>query len=177
VYYKGLETICDTVLLLNNLGYNCICNVAGISENDLIVKIVKKRMKQDFPLKHINFLGKISSDILIKYMLMADCFVMSSHIENSSNSLCEAMLLGMPCIATNAGGTNSILSNRIDGILVQSGDCYSMAAGVLEYHKDKKLAITYGKNARLKSLNRHSHQKIINDLLNIYNSIIANKKQ
>ena len=174
VYYKGLETICDTIILLNNLGFNCICNIAGLDENDLIVKIIKKRMKFNFPLNSINFLGKIDTNTLINQMLQADCFIMSSNIENSSNSLCEAMLLGMPCIATNAGGTFSILENRIDGILVQPGDSYSIAASILELYHDKKLSVIFGKNAREKALNRHKHDTIVNDLLNIYGTIIKN---
>lgn len=42
---------------------------------------------------------------------------MPSHIENSPNNLCEAMILGMPCIATDAGGTSTLLSNMKDGLL------------------------------------------------------------
>jgi glycosyltransferase involved in cell wall biosynthesis len=172
VYYKGLETLIDSILLLKNLGYSCYCNIAGVYDNDLIVKIIKRRMNNDFPFQNINFLGKINSNNLINVMLEANCYVMSSHIENSSNSLCEAMLIGMPCIATNAGGTNSLLENRKDGILVQPGDSYSIAAGILEIYQDKNMAVKFGNNARLKSINRHSHIKIINDLLSIYNTVL-----
>ncbi len=173
VYYKGLETICDTILLLNTYGYNCIWNVAGINPTDLIVSVVKKRLKQEYPHKSINFLGKLSTIELLDKMLKANCFVMASHIENSSNSLCEAMLIGMPSIATNAGGTSSIMTHRIDGILVQPGDCFSLAAAIIELFQNKELAICIGKNARTKSLNRHSKEKIINDLLNTYNTILS----
>ncbi len=173
VYYKGLETICDTILLLNTYGYNCIWNIAGINPTDLIVSVVKKRLKQEYPHKSINFLGKLSTSELLDNMLRANCFVMASHIENSSNSLCEAMLMGMPSIATNAGGTSSIMTHRNDGILVQPGDCFSLAAAIIELFQNKELAIYLGKNARIKSLNRHSKEKIINDLLNTYNTILS----
>lgn len=173
VYYKGLETICDTVILLHKYGYKCIWNVAGISQSDLIVNVIKRRLKNEFPYESINFLGKISTNDLINHMLNASCFVMASHIENSSNSLCEAMLMGMPSIATNAGGTNSILTHRNNGILVQPGDCFSLAAAIIELYQNKELAVIYGKNSRIKSLNRHSKEKIISDLIETYNAILA----
>jgi glycosyltransferase involved in cell wall biosynthesis len=163
------------VLVLINLGYNCTWNVAGVSENDLIVKIVKKKFGKKFPTNNIKFLGKLSEENLLIQMLKADCFVMPSNIENSSNALCEAMLLGMPCIATNAGGTNSILKHRIDGILVQIGDSTALASGVLELFKDQQFSKMLGKNARSNALNRHSKDKVVSDLLNTYHLILSSK--
>ena len=50
-------------------------------------------------------------------MLKSDIFVSASHIENSPNNVAEAMILGMPCIATFAGGTSSYIEDNKNGIL------------------------------------------------------------
>jgi glycosyltransferase involved in cell wall biosynthesis len=108
---------------------------------------------------------------LIEKLKEAHIYIMPSHIENSSNSLCEAMILGMPCIATYAGGTGSILKDGEEGILIQDGDPWAMAGAILELYRNKELSIKYGINARNRALKRHDKNKIVNDLLEIYKNI------
>jgi glycosyltransferase involved in cell wall biosynthesis len=173
VYYKGLETISDTILLLKRNGYKCIWNLAGIGENDLIVKVERKRLGKKFPEDSLRFLGKMSANELIVKMKESDCYIMTSNIENSSNSLCEAMLLGMPCIATNVGGTSSMIRDSFDGFLVQSGDSFSLVAMILKICKDESLATKLGVNAKKSASKRHSQETIVNSLIETYKKIIS----
>jgi glycosyltransferase involved in cell wall biosynthesis len=171
--YKGLETVCSSInLLINNKKLNIKCQVAGLHENDLIVKVVKKKLKDVFPKDNIISLGKLNEVQLVESMLRADIFVLPSHIENSPNSLCEAMMLGMPCIATHAGGSNSLLEDAKEGILIQAGDPWSMAGAILEMYNNYDIAIQYGQNARKRALARHDPQKITNGLIDIYEKVI-----
>ena len=52
----------------------------------------------------IEFLGRLSAEGMKQAYLDANVFVMPSTIENSPNSLGEAMLLGVPCVAADVGG-------------------------------------------------------------------------
>ena len=49
--------------------------------------------------------------------LEADVFLLPSQSENSPNSLGEAMLLGLPCVASNAGGIPDMLADGQEGLL------------------------------------------------------------
>ena len=100
---------------------------------------------------------------------------MPSHIENSPNNLCEAMLLGMPCITTLAGGSDSILINKKEGLVIQDGDPWSMAGAVLELRNNWSEALIYGQKAREHALKRHDINSIIKSLLQTYQTIIENK--
>ncbi len=170
--YKGFETICYTLNLLNKNGCNIEWRVAGLVDADSIVKVVKRKLGKGYPKKGLVFLGNLNASELINKMLEADLYVMPSHIENSPNSLCEAMILGMPCISTFAGGTNSLLYDKKEGILIQDGDPWSMAGAVLELLEDYESAIIYGKRARERALVRHNKNKIVKELTQIYNEII-----
>jgi glycosyltransferase involved in cell wall biosynthesis len=97
---------------------------------------------------------------------------MASHIENSPNNLCEAMILGMPCVATFAGGTASMLKDGAEGVLVQDGDPWVMAGAILELINDNNKAVLFGKNARERALVRHNKTTIVSELLASYDSII-----
>lgn len=172
-FYKGFETICLALHELNKLGVYCEWRVAGISYNDLIVKVVKKKLKNSFPNKNLKLLGRLVGDDLIKKMLEADIYVMPSHIENSPNNLCEAMILGMPCIATFAGGTGSLLRDGHEGILIQDGDPWAMAGATLELRENYERAVVLGRNARQSALKRHDKEKITNDLIRTYDTILT----
>ena len=102
----------------------------------------------------------------------ANIYCQVSHIENSPNSLCEAMLVGKPIVATFAGGTSSLLENMKEGLLVQEGDFYSIAGAIKEFVTNHVLANECAKNARLKAIKRHDKKKIVNDLVTVYNRIL-----
>ena len=80
--------------------------ICGVSENEEIVKIIKKKYKKEVDFQDIEFLGKLTADNLVKQLCNSNFYIHPSYIENSPNSVCEAMALGMPVIATNVGGIN-----------------------------------------------------------------------
>lgn len=173
--YKGLETIFECKRILEEVlsNFKIIWKIAGIDSGDEIVYLLKKKYKMDLKKSGIQFLGQLQEDKLIDEMLDSDLFVHPSHVENSANSICEAMLLGMPVIATFAGGTASILEDKKEGLLVQEGDPLGMAGSIMELLNDKGRACYLGLNARNRAILRHNPKKVINDLLAIYSSIIS----
>lgn len=171
-YYKGFETICHTLSLLNAYGLDVEWRVAGISENSLITRIVKKFLKGTYPNKGLVLMGSLDEKQLVEKLQEAHIYVMTSHIENSPNNLCEAMILGMPCIATYAGGTGSLLTDNEEGILIQDGDPWAMAGAILELRNNPEKAIEMGRKARIRALERHNKENITNDLIAVYQEII-----
>lgn len=49
-------------------------------------------------------------------------FVLSSDFEGLSNALLEAMMMGIPCISTNCAGSDEVIVDGENGILVPVGD-------------------------------------------------------
>jgi glycosyltransferase involved in cell wall biosynthesis len=172
--YKGFETIIKTAqILTNETNLNFSWKVIGLNDNSTIVKIVEKWKKINCKAVNIELLGTMDEKQIIETMLDADMYIQTSHIENSSNSLCEAMILGMPIIASFAGGSNSILLDNTNNIFVQSGDPYSLAGSVLRILKDPSHAIMLGNKNRCIAMERHNKQNIINNLVNIYEIILS----
>ncbi len=171
--YKGIEVILYTAHLLDQYGLSYRWQIAGINNADEVIALALKSLKITQP-KNIVFLGKINEKELVNKLLTSHLYIMPSHIENSPNSLCEAMILGLPCIATDAGGTSSLLTNKVDGLLIQDGDPWSLAGSILEMYFDYDKALLYGKNARKKAKGRHDPEKIVNDLIEIYKATVKN---
>jgi glycosyltransferase involved in cell wall biosynthesis len=169
--YKGLETVLDCANLLdkNNVDYEW--RIAGLNADDETVRIAAKSTKRKIS-GNITFLGMLNENALVQALLLADIYVAPSHIENSPNSLCEAQILGLPCIATHAGGTSSLMEDSKEGILIQDGDPFAMAGAIMELAENYEKATEMSENARKKALIRHDPQIISNGLIDIYNSIL-----
>lgn len=175
-YYKGFETLCHALHLLNNMGYNVEWRVAGVSHSSEINVITKKYLRDDYPKRGLVLMGSLDEKGLVDSLLTSHMYVMPSHIENSPNNLCEAMILGMPCITTLAGGSDSILINKKEGLVIQDGDPWSMAGAILELKNNWDQAVQYGQQARKHALARHDRATIVNSLLETYQNIITNTK-
>lgn len=175
-YFKGFETLCHTLKLLHEQEMNIEWRVAGIDSDSLVYKITRREFGDSFPSHGLVLLGKVDAHTLTANMLESHLYVMPSHIENSPNSLCEAMLVGMPCIATFAGGTGSILRDGEDGILVQGGDPWALAGAIQELTLDPNKADQYGSAARKKALIRHDRNTVPKDLVSIYERVLADAK-
>jgi glycosyltransferase involved in cell wall biosynthesis len=170
--YKGLETILYAAQLLDELNIKFKWKIAGISSETKVAQLAFRKIKKPIS-KNIELLGSLNEDQLIYHMLQTHIYIMASHIENSPNNLCEAQILGIPCIATCAGGTATLMKDSEDGILIQDGDPYVLAGAIVELFNDPDKAKNYGQNARKKALLRHNPTKIADELIAIYNQLAS----
>ena len=60
------------------------------------------------------------------HAMVSDCamFVSSSDYEGQSNSMLEAMAMGLPCVCTDCpcGGARAVIKNGVNGLLIPVGD-------------------------------------------------------
>lgn len=101
----------------------------------------------------------------------AAMFVLSSDYEGISNSMLEAMVLGVPVIATDCpiGGSKMYIEDHVNGILVPVGDDQALLNAMLELAEDEELSRNISMAGRkLKDTNTVS--KIADRFLNIVDS-------
>ena len=77
----------------------------------------------------------------------AEMFVLSSNYEGLSNALLEAMMMGLPCISTDCAGSNEVIKNGINGLLVPIKNSFSLSSAIEKLIKDKELASQLSINA------------------------------
>ena len=171
--FKGLETICYALSLLISTGVDIEWRVAGVKENSDFVQIVKRKLKNNYPDHGLLLLGSVKEEELIRRMREAHVYVSPSHQDNSPNALCEATMIGMPCVSTCAGGSSSILKDGLTGIVVQDGDPWAMAGAVLELIENRQKAVQYATAARAEAIQRHNKQTIVDNLINIYKRVLS----
>ena len=93
----------------------------------------------------------------------ASLYVLSSDFEGISNSLLEAMAVGMPVVSTDhsPGGARFLIKNGESGLLVPVGDAVRFAEALNRFANDEAFAMQCGKNAS-DVLVRFSPEVIIN---------------
>ena len=175
--YKGMETLIETMQILVNMGKKIRWRVCGLKEGDGLIQLLQKKYKKNLSSLGIDLLGRVNPETLINELLEADVFVHPSHIDNSPNSVCEAMLVGTPVLATYAGGTPSLLENNREGLLVQPGDPYAMAGAILDLQQRPDIAAQMAQAAKSRAQQRQDPQQIVQSLLDIYQHILEKERE
>ena len=174
-FYKNVDMIYETCIVLekfsNNLNFKW--RVGGITYNDITPKIMSKKKINP---QNLCLLGKLGAEEIVSELLNANVFVYPSAIENSPNAVEEAMLAGLPIIATYAGGLSTIIENNVTGILVNEGDPYVLAGAIVEMLENYDEGIYMGLNARKTALDRHNPQTVVNEFLNVYKVVLDEQK-
>lgn len=169
--YKGFETILGAAELLKERGIQFEWNIIGAIP-EKIKRISEKYTgfrSEKYPLI---FRGLLDEYKICDILKESDIYIQTSHIENSPNSLCEAMLVGVPSIASYVGGTPSLLEDGVTGLFYQDGDIFSLAGRICELVNNPRFAESLGRNARTTALKRHDKMTISHNLVNIYSEII-----
>lgn len=169
--YKGLETVYQTSELLTNNKVNFEWRIIGIDQNSISARLERRylSLNKKVPVK---LLGGKRVNELLNELQKANILVHPSHIDNSPNSVCEAMLLGIPIITTCAGGIPSLIEDKKSGYLIQDGDPWAMAGTIMEVIKNYNEAIALGENAKNIAKKRHNSDSIFNYILNTYKTLI-----
>ncbi len=177
---KGVHYLFETVYLLKKRYPDIKLYIAGenIMTNSKIrkngyTKYLQKLIQKYHIQENIIYTGILTANQMKERLLKTHIFILPSAIENSSNSLGEAMLLGMPCIATNTGGTEDMLKHKTEGFLYSYTEPEVCAEYVTQYFENEQLAMDYGKNARETAQKRHNKKNNANTIIKIYNELIT----
>lgn len=130
-------------------------------------KLIKKYNLQD----SVVFTGLLNEKQLVNQLLKSHVFVQTSSLENSSNSLGEAMLIGMPCVASYVGGTSDMIKDKEEGLLYPFTSTEMLAKYIIDIFDDDNLAVKLGTNAKNHAVETHSVINNVNQMIKIYEEV------
>ncbi|MDB9466819.1 glycosyltransferase family 4 protein [Dolichospermum circinale] len=102
-----------------------------------------------------------------------DVFVHASDQEPFGIVIIEAMALGKPVIAGNAGGPTEIITDGVNGLLTAYDDAQALTEAILRYLDDQEFAQSAGIAARQRAL-QFSTQRYAQNFINTIGSIMPN---
>lgn len=129
-----------------------------------------------FGIKHeevnVRLMGVGSAEQIKEALLSATAYVHPSYIDNASNSLCEALMSGVPAVSTYTGGLPSVIDDGKTGFLVPTNDPFQMAYMMKWLHENEQDNIIMGQRAREAALMRHDRAQIVDTVLSVYDEIL-----
>jgi len=119
------------------------------------------------------FTGQIGHDDTVRYYREANVFVFPSvWNEPFGIPVVEAMASGTPVVATRSGGIEEIIEDGRSGLLAERGSAGELARGMMRLLEDGALREQVVQNGRKRVKDVFSFDRIAEDLLARYESII-----
>ncbi len=157
---------------LYTTGYDLLRNdINYIIRQSSYQKYLRKLIKKYGLENNISFLGTLSEHEMKDMFLKAHVFISPSLLENSPNSVGEAMILGVPVVSSDVGGVKSMLTHNLEGFIYPYDEPYMAAYYIHKIFGDDSLANKLSKLAREKALVTHDPQKNNTELREIYKSV------
>lgn len=121
------------------------------------------------------FTGFLSEEKMAERCVKSHVYVLPSNIENSPNSLCEAMLMGVPSVASYVGGIPDLLESGSDGFLYPFDEPYMLAHRVMQIFADEQLAVKFSVKSKERARIRHDRNLNGATMYQIYMNIVKNR--
>ena len=106
-------------------------------------------------------------------MKASDVFVLNSETEGLSHVLLEAMAVGTPIVATNAGGNPEVIEDGVNGLLVPIGDQEKLKEAILRVLQDKESAGEFVKRSREKVARSFAWDVMVERTLDVFQAAIT----
>jgi len=176
--YKGFETLLEALSLLREAGETRVrARISGPVDRGSHWPALRRMTTRLGLADNVEWLGSIDAPEIVSEIEKASVFVQPSHIENESNVLIEAMLVGAPCVAARVGGIPSILRDGVDGLLYHDRDPYALAGALRTLLADPELASSLAASGREAAHRRHDPVSVADQLVEVYSSVIRDHDQ
>ena len=107
----------------------------GIEEDDRLREVGLSPEQRS----RLVYTGMVPREQVLYYHRLFTLEVLASTMEGLSQSLLEAMALGIPVIATNAAGNPDLISHGENGLLFEDGDIPELVGAIERMIRDEKL--------------------------------------
>jgi glycosyltransferase involved in cell wall biosynthesis len=112
--------------------------------------------------KRVYFLGFQNHDDVLEIMKEADLIVLPSIMEGNPRVLVEAMMVGLPVVATNVIGIKDMIKDRVTGYLVKEATPEALCEGMRYVITNKDFALKIAAAGRQFALSEFSKAQVLN---------------
>ena len=109
----------------------------------------------------------------LRFIKGADVAVMSSQEEGLGNTVLEALALGRPMVATNAGGIPEIIENDVNGILVERRDSHALAEGIIKMLGNPDAAARYIEAGHRTIRDKFTRERLVERTIDVYRELLS----
>lgn len=120
---------------------------------------------------HVTFLGEISREETIKLFAESAATVLNSNYEGLPFGVLMSFAVGTPAIATDIPGTNEVIENEVNGLLVKPQNQDELAEAIDKVLSANNLTKKLSEGGRTALQGKFSWETHVNNLETIFNSV------
>ena len=172
--FKGSECLLEAVAILKAAGMPDLhVRIAGVPAGSQVDQFYRSRARALGLVDGVSWTGPISGARLADELAHCHVFVYPTHIDNSPNALAEAMIVGVPTVASYVGGIPSLLRHDEEGLLFPDGDQFALAAAIRRLLEDAPVSRSLAERARVAAHTRHRPETIAARMMEIYTTVLG----
>lgn len=141
----------------------------GIEATEEMQKIIES---YDTP-HQLFFEGHVEAEDILSYYGLFNVKILASTMEGLSQSLLEAMALGVPVTATAFAGNIDLIQDRENGLLFDDGDDDQITKNIEELRHNQALRDTLIKNGKVTALETFNIENTISNYEQYFFDLIA----
>jgi glycosyltransferase involved in cell wall biosynthesis len=112
--------------------------------------------------------GQCSQHEVAALLTRSDLFFLPSRNEASPVCILEAQASGLPVVATRVGGIPELVTDGVNGYVVDSDDEEAAAGRILALATNGEMRLAMGKNGRDKAIQNHDFGMLIRKCTSLY---------
>ena len=124
---KGVDTLVRAFALV----VKSVPSAKLILVGDGVQRLYIEKLILDLELaSYVRITGVVPRYKVQEFLSKAALFVLSSNHEGTPNTLLQAMAIGLPVVATRVGGVPDIITDGVNGLLIQPNDVNALAEAI-----------------------------------------------
>lgn len=124
---------------------------------------------------HIEFTGPLKAHQVAEKLANVNAYVLCSTIENSPNTLGEAMMVGTPCVSSYVGGASDMATDGTEALFYRNDDPRLLAWNIKRIFDNDELALSLSEAGKKRALETHDPERNAQLLMDAYTDILKEK--
>jgi len=125
----------------------------------------------------VRYLGAVEGESKLELLRWPDAYVQPSRHEGLPVAVLEALSVGLPIVATTVGAMPEVLTDGVEGLLVEARNVDGLAAALEALALNPKLRVEMGKAASALARSRFSMERLERDVLGLYDRLLHSDRR
>jgi colanic acid/amylovoran biosynthesis glycosyltransferase len=165
---KGLSVLFESLKALSDAGRDFELTLVGDGVDRDRLEVLARELRID---RYLVFAGYRSQEEVGEYLGRSDIFILPSFAEGVPVSLMEAMVAGVPVVATNVGGVAELVESERTGLLVPPADSAALAQAIARYQDDHELRRRVASQGRERVIQQYNIEIEGQKLLDLFSTL------
>jgi len=121
--------------------------------------------------------GRVARQGVLRYLRAMDVFAFSSLHDGCPNAVLEAMLAGVPIVATRSGAVPEMLEDCKQGLLVPPGSATALYEAIVTMLSPGTDRQQYGQEAKIRALTHFGPRQELEAYLEVYRECLNSREK